>query len=105
MKTLNRRHLLTALTATAAASIPIHTLAAETLDESDPTAIALGYKADAEAVDVSKFPKRAGEEGAKQFCSNCALYKDVDGEYGTCSAVPGKLVAAAGWCNVWVIKT
>ena len=51
MKTLNRRHLLTALTATAAASIPIHTLAAEKLDESDPTAIALGYKADAEAVD------------------------------------------------------
>ena len=106
MKTLNRRKLLTAATATAAATlIPIRTLAAEKLDESDPTAIALGYKEDAEAVDVTKFPKRAGAEGAKQFCSNCALYEDVDGDYGTCSAIPGKLVAGPGWCNVWVLKT
>ncbi len=101
----SRRRVLTLIATTATALAAKPGLAAEPLDEADPIAVALGYKADASAVDVSRFPKRAGEEGAEQFCSNCALYKDVNGTYGTCSAVPGKLVAAAGWCNVWVLKS
>ena len=38
------------------------------LAEDHPIAVALGYKADASQVDVQKYPKRAGAEGAKQFC-------------------------------------
>lgn len=73
------------------------------VSEDDPTAIALGYKHDANAVDTTKFPKRAGEAGASQLCSNCSLYMAPDGaEWGKCSIFPGKLVAGAGWCNAWV---
>ena len=82
--------------------------AAESLpkvSESDPTAVALGYVHDATAVDTSKFPKRAGEAGASQFCTNCSLYQAGEGEeWGKCSIFPGKLVKGAGWCNAWVAK-
>lgn len=75
------------------------------VDEKDPTAVNLGYVHDASTVDVSKFPKRTGEAGSKQFCHNCALYQG-QGEEGAapCSLFPGKHVKAAGWCNAWVPK-
>ena len=76
------------------------------LREDDPLAIALGYKADATTVDVAKYPKRAGAEGAKQFCSDCTLYTPNGSTgMGACTATPGKSVAGAGWCNVWAPKT
>ena len=75
------------------------------LDEADPQAASLGYRHDASTVDVAAFPKRAGDEGAKQLCSNCQLYTGAaDSEWGPCSIFPGKLVAANGWCNAWVPK-
>ena len=72
------------------------------LQESDGIAIALGYKKDATAVDTAKYPKRAGTEGAKQICSNCALYSAGAGGLGGCTAIPGRQVAGAGWCNAWI---
>ncbi len=43
-----------------------------------------------------------GEEGAKQFCHNCAVYMGDEGaEWGPCAILPGKLVKAGGWCNAW----
>ena len=75
------------------------------LDEADPAAAALGYKHDATQVDTAKFPKRAGEEGAKQLCSNCALYQaGAEDGWGGCGIFPGKLVAGDGWCNAWAPK-
>lgn len=75
------------------------------VSEDDPTAVALGYVHDAAAVDTARFPKRAGEAGAKQFCYNCSLYQaDAEAEWGKCSIFPGKLVKGAGWCNAWVAK-
>lgn len=74
------------------------------LPEDDPIALALGYKIDAASVDVAKYPKRSGPEGAKQFCDNCALYGDKGNGKGTCTAIKGRLVAGAGWCNAWVPK-
>jgi len=71
------------------------------LREDDPVAVALGYKADATQVDVTQYPKRAGE-GARQVCANCTLYQAKSDGMGLCSAIPGKLVAGAGWCNAWV---
>jgi High potential iron-sulfur protein len=38
------------------------------LSESDPTAVSLGYKANASTVDKAKFPQFA----AGQSCSNCS---------------------------------
>ena len=81
------------------------------LDENNPTAIALGYKHDANAIDVAKFPKRATADGKKQFCDNCMFYSmggqkvtGHDGEFGKCTLFPTGLVAAKGWCNSWALK-
>ena len=70
------------------------------LEESNAQAVALGYKADATKVDTAKFAKyKAG-----QHCGNCQLYTAKGADSGACSVFPGKLVAAAGWCNLWVKK-
>jgi len=69
--------------------------------ETDTTAIALGYKADASKADKAKFPKYA----AGQQCNNCALYqgKATDAT-GGCPLFAGKSVAAKGWCSAWAKK-
>ncbi len=110
---LSRRQFIgTALTAAALAPVlgrglisAAHAGDLPKVSEDDATAKALGYVHDASAVDTSKFPKRAGEAGAKQFCDNCSLYQAAAGEeWGKCSIFPGKLVKGAGWCNAWVLK-
>ena len=104
---LNRRKFLTHA-AQGAALIPLVALtdnvawAAEKITLDNPMAVALGYVHDATATDVAKFPKRAGAEGAKQFCDNCSQYKPTEDGWGTCAIFPNLLVAAKGWCNVWV---
>ena len=87
-----------------ASLVPTVTIAANPpeLQESDPIAVALGYKKDAATVDTTKYPKRAGAVGATQFCSNCALYSAGADGLGGCTAIPGKQVAGAGWCNAWI---
>ncbi|MGI9342515.1 MAG: high-potential iron-sulfur protein [Gammaproteobacteria bacterium] len=71
------------------------------LDPNDPTAKALVYVHDAADVDTSN-PLAARFE-AGQNCANCAQIQGEDGaEWRPCGIFPGKLVAAAGWCSVWV---
>jgi hypothetical protein len=71
------------------------------LAETDPQAVALGYKADATKVDKAKQPKYA----AGQLCSNCALYQSKAGAVaGGCPLFGAKQVAGKGWCNAWVKK-
>lgn len=76
-----------------------------------PNAKMLGYVHDASEVDTEKFPKRATEEGKKQFCSNCQLLTeggikldDHEGTWGKCALFPTGLVKEEGWCNSWVPK-
>ena len=103
MSTNRRTFIIKTAAGVAAAMATGPVIAAQPrLTEEDPIAIALGYKIDATEVDVTQYPKRAGADGAKQFCSNCALYKETEDGYGTCSAIPGKLVAGPGWCNAWI---
>lgn len=68
----------------------------------DPTAVALGYVADAKKADEKKYGQKAKDAKAgKQKCSSCMFYaaaKD-NKEYGNCQLFPGKVVRAAGWCN------
>jgi hypothetical protein len=76
-------------------------VSAPMLSESDPTAAALGYKANASAVDKAKFPQYA----AGQSCSNCALYKGTAGaSSGPCTIYAGKSVSSAGWCASYAKK-
>ena len=75
------------------------------VNEKDPAAVGLGYHTDAAKVDVKKFPKRAGDEGKKQFCSGCMFYQGgadpLKSTSAPCQLFPGKQVSAKGWCNSW----
>jgi len=110
-KMINRRNFLKlGITAgggaLALSAIPIQLVAAEEVTESEPLAQAMGYKADATQVDTAKFPKRAGEAGASQFCHNCALFAgSADAEVAPCSIFQNRPVRGAGWCNAWVAKS
>jgi hypothetical protein len=71
------------------------------LSESDPTAAALGYKANASSVDTTKFPRYA----SGQSCSSCALYQGAAGaSSGLCPIFAGKAVSAQGWCSSYAKK-
>ncbi len=76
------------------------------LPENDKQAIALGYRADANLVDVPKFKRGEG-----QSCQNCQLYSGSPGEeWGPCAIFSYRLdpilhknyeVSAKGWCKSW----
>jgi hypothetical protein len=69
--------------------------------ETDPQAVALGYKANAMTVDKAKFAKYA----APQACSNCALYQGTAGSAaGGCALFAGKQVSSKGWCSAYAKK-
>ncbi|HVT33131.1 MAG TPA: high-potential iron-sulfur protein [Rhodanobacteraceae bacterium] len=71
------------------------------LAESDPTAMALGYKEDATKVDKAKFATyKAGSQ-----CDNCRFWTGKAGDaYGPCGLFPGKATAAKGWCSGYNAK-
>jgi hypothetical protein len=100
MKTTRRQFII--YSAAGLASLPLaqQAQAQALIGETEPQAVALGYKALATAVDKAKFPKYA--DG--QICANCTLYSVKSPEAGGCAIFPGKLVAAAAWCNAYVKK-
>ena len=62
----------------------------------DPLAVGLQYVEDATASSAPNY--KAG-----QNCANCLQIRGNDGDaYRPCAIVPGKSVAAAGWCSAWV---
>ena len=103
---LTRRSFVLQLAAVTAgtAGVPRSALTQETprLDERNPAAIALRYVHDATRADSIKSPTyRPG-----QTCVNCLWVQGEEGvAWRPCAKFPGKLVSAAGWCNVWVAKT
>jgi hypothetical protein len=76
------------------------------LPENDEQAMALGYRADANLVDASKFTRGEG-----QSCQNCQLYSgSPDAEWGPCAIFSYRIdpilhknyeVSAKGWCRSW----
>lgn len=99
----NRRQFIVQLSvgSTTLAAAQTSFAQAPMLLETDPTAKALGYFADASKTDKVKYPKYAKE----QLCSNCSLYqgKATDAAAG-CPLFAGKQVAGKGWCSAWVKK-
>lgn len=71
-----------------------------TVQETDPTAVALGYKANAKGVDKAKFPKYV----AGQACANCMFYQGGAAANGACPIFGGKIVSAKGWCGSYAKK-
>ncbi|MFZ1827745.1 MAG: high-potential iron-sulfur protein [Candidatus Competibacteraceae bacterium] len=100
----NNRRRFIRMTAIGLAAAPFaHALlsgtarAADLISESDPTAVALKYKADA--------TKAAERKDATALCSNCNFYTGKAGEAGgPCTLFQGKLVATNGWCTAWAKK-
>lgn len=87
----------------AAASVlaAMHEPALADVDESDPQAVALGYRDKSSKVDPAKYPSH----DASQLCSNCSHYQGKAGDrYGGCPLFGGKQVAAQGWCSGWAKK-
>jgi hypothetical protein len=72
------------------------------VNEKDPQAASLSYKADATKTDKAKQPKyKAGQQ-----CSNCALFQGKKGnESGGCALFAGKQVSAKGWCSAYARKS
>ncbi|MFO1323525.1 MAG: high-potential iron-sulfur protein [Burkholderiales bacterium] len=101
MSTRRRFILVVPAAALALAASPTASAQAAKLEETDPQAVALGYRHDATKVDAKKFPAYA----AGHNCANCQLFQGKPGEaLGACGAVGGKLVNAKGWCVAWVKK-
>ena len=100
----NSRRRFIKLTAVGLAAAPLANAllsgtvhAAEMVNEADPQATALGYKADA-----TKAEKRTD---ATAMCNSCNFYSGKPGEAnGPCALFQGKLVAAHGWCTAWAKK-
>ncbi len=98
-----RNFVLATLPATALAALTARTASAQAarIEESDRTAVALGYKHDATKVDKARFPTFV----AGRNCANCQLYAAKGSEeWAPCAAVGNKLVNAKGWCVAWVKK-
>lgn len=70
------------------------------LEETDPTAQALGYHEDAAKTDAAKFPAHT----AAQHCSNCNFFT-AGSDFGACQLFPGKAVNAKGWCSAYAAKS
>ena len=103
MSKSNRRvFLLQAGACGTAVFAPLQARAADAiLSESDPAAIAQGYKADGSKVDRAKYPKYE----PAQDCGGCQLFESIPGgtePYGHCQLFEGRRVAVKGWCNSWV---
>jgi hypothetical protein len=100
MQTSRRQFIIYSTAGLASLTMAGQAQAQAMLGEAEPTAVALGYKADAKTVDKAKWSKYA--DG--QVCTNCQLYASKSADAGTCSIFPGKLVAGPGWCNAWIKK-
>jgi hypothetical protein len=102
---ISRRDLVAAVLPASAALLLVRSASAQDalphVDESDPTAQALGYVHDAKLVDKAANPMF--KDGS--MCANCAQLMGNEGdEWRPCNIFPGKLVNSHGWCKVWAPK-
>jgi hypothetical protein len=72
------------------------------LDESDPTAAALGYRKDTTQVDAARYPQHK----PTQICADCRYFQSKgDAEWAPCSIFAGKgAVHAKGWCAAFAAR-
>jgi len=101
MTASNRRVFIVSLVAGSSVLAASAARAQAAVADTDPQAVALGYKADTTKVDKKKFPKHE----ASQTCGNCQLYQGKPADAtGACPLFAGKVVAKNGWCSAWVKK-
>lgn len=99
MSITHRRAFLVSVVASGAA-LAATRVAAQTpgpkLAESDPQAVALGYKEDGSKVDAAKYPAHT----AAQACGNCNFFQGKPADaMAPCQLFASKQVNAKGWCS------
>jgi hypothetical protein len=102
MKSSRRTFLITSIGVASSLALSRQAFAdAPKVTESDPTAVALGYKNDASQVDKAKYAKYA----AGQQCNNCQFFqgKPTDA-WAPCPMFSGKQVSGKGWCSAYTKK-
>jgi High potential iron-sulfur protein len=68
------------------------------VSETDPQAVALGYKTDGSKTDTAKYPNYK----SSQSCSGCALFQGKASDTSApCAIFANKAVAGRGWCSAW----
>ena len=100
--TPNRRtFILQSVTGLSAVAVAAQASAQAMVDEKDPQAAALGYKAEASTVDKANQPQFA----AGSNCGNCALFQGKASDAsGACPLFAGKKVSTKGWCSAYAKK-
>ncbi len=99
----SRRVFMLAVVAggTALAASRVAAQGAAKLEETDPQAVALGYKADASKVDAAKYPQHQ----ATQMCNGCNFFQGKPSDaMAPCTLFAGKQVSGKGWCSAWAKK-
>ena len=92
-----RRVFMMAVAGTAALAGRAHAQSRR-VDESDETAVALGYRHDTKQVDGKKYPQHKPD----QHCGNCGFWQgSASDEWAGCAMFGRKQIAAAGWCAAW----
>lgn len=64
------------------------------LTETDPMALALGFKLDTSKADQAKYPKHSTE----QYCQRCVHFTKAGAEEARCDLF-NKIVPKHGWCS------
>jgi hypothetical protein len=98
----NRREFIVQLSLGGTALVAGNAMAAAPMvADTDPQAVALGYKSDAAKADKVKFPKYA----AGQTCGTCSLFQGKAGDAaGGCALFAGKQVSSKAWCSAYAKK-
>ena len=93
-----RVFLLRAAAATSLVGAAATAQAQTKVEETDDTAVGLGYKHDTTKVDARKYPQHK----ADQKCNNCQFWQgSATDAWAGCSMFGRKHIAAAGWCLAW----
>jgi len=92
MNNVNRRNFLklsgSTLIGLTLGGVALRANAQERLTEDDATAVSLGYVHESVVTD--------------KHCSNCNYIQGAAAaEWRPCTIIPGKLVNAKGYCNIW----
>ena len=75
--------------------------AATHVEETDETAVGLGYRPDTRLVDQKKYPNHA----VQQRCVECAFWQGAATDaWAGCAMFGRKQVAAGGWCSAFSKK-
>ncbi|HYP32393.1 MAG TPA: high-potential iron-sulfur protein [Burkholderiaceae bacterium] len=75
--------------------------AAGHVEDTDETAVALGYHHDTKLTDAKKYPNH----NAQQRCADCAFWQGTPTDpWAGCAMFGRKQVAAGGWCSAFAKK-